>query len=89
MKSRPKRFNLEKLKDPPIADMFEVTIGGKFATLNLLEENIDNLTENIHVVLIDIASYLLGKARKPERRRNHGSLMTLWISVTGKEASRK
>ena len=42
------KFNFEKLKDPEVADLFEATIGGKFAALNLLEENIDNRTENIH-----------------------------------------
>ena len=42
------KFSLEKLKDPEVADLFEATIGGKFAELNLLEENIDNLTENFH-----------------------------------------
>ena len=49
-------FSLEKLKDPEVADLFEVTIGGKFAAaLNLLEENIDNLTENIHWALVNTA----------------------------------
>ena len=45
--------------------MFEATIGGKFATLNLLEENADNLTENIHGALDDTASQVLSKAKKP------------------------
>ena len=64
--SRPK-FNLERLKDPKVADLFKATIGGKFAALNLLEENIDNLTENIHGALVDTASEVLGKARKKKK----------------------
>ena len=50
------KFNLEKLKDPEVGDLFEATIGGTFATLNLLEENIDNLTENIPGAPVDTAS---------------------------------
>ena len=42
-------------------------IGGKFAALNLLEENIDSLTENIHGALVDTASEVLGKARKKNK----------------------
>ena len=34
------RLNLEKLKDAQVADLFEAMVGGKFAALNLLEENI-------------------------------------------------
>ena len=33
------KLTLEKLKDPEVVDLFETTIGGKFAALNLLEEN--------------------------------------------------
>ena len=73
------RVNLEKLKDPQVADLFEATIGGKFAALNLLEKNIDSLTENIHGALIDTVSEVLDKARKKEKR-----WMTIsWIYVTG------
>ena len=48
------RFNLE-MKDPQ-ADLFGATIGGKFAALNLLEENMDNLTDNTQGSLVDTAS---------------------------------
>ena len=57
-------FNLEMLKDPKVADLFEATIGVKFAALDLREENIDNLTEDIHGAHVDTASEVLGKARK-------------------------
>ena len=79
------KFNLEKLNDPQVADLFEVTIGGTFATLDLLEENIDNLTENIHGALIDTTSEVLGKARK---KKKPWRLVTFWLYVTG-EVSRK
>ena len=31
-------FNLEKLKDPQVADLLEATIGGKFSALDLLKK---------------------------------------------------
>ena len=49
------KFNLEKLKDLQVADLFEAKIGGRFAGLNWLEENMDNLTRglDIHGTLTD------------------------------------
>ena len=64
------KFNLEKLRYTQVADMFGVTIGGKFAALNLLEEIIENLTENNHRVLIESASQVLGKRRRDSRRHH-------------------
>ena len=60
-------FNHEKLKDPEVADLFEATIGGKFAALHLLEENIDNLTENFHGALVDTTSEVLGKGKQKRK----------------------
>ena len=61
------KLNLKKLKGPKAVDLFEATIEGKFAALNLLGENIANPTENIHGALVDTASEVLGKARKKEK----------------------
>ena len=36
----------------------------RFAALNLLEENVDNLTENMNGTLIDTAYEVLGKSKK-------------------------
>ena len=55
------KFNLERLKDPDVADLFEATIGGKFAALNLLEEKIDNLTQKIHGALVALHLKYLAK----------------------------
>ena len=73
------RFNLEKLKDPEVADLFEATIGGQFAALNPLQENIDNLTESIHGAFVDTASEVIGNtARKKKKswicQRHSGSV---------------
>ena len=49
------------------AGQFDVTILGKFAAANMLEESRDNLTENIHGARIDTASEVLDKARKKKK----------------------
>ena len=70
------------LRDPQLADLFEAAIGDKFAALYLLKENVDNPTENINGTLIDIASEVLSKAKKPQ-------MTNFWIDVTVEDASRK
>ena len=61
------KFNRVKLKDPEVADLFKATIGGTFAAVSLLEENIGNLTETIYGALVNTASEVLGKARKRKK----------------------
>ena len=61
------KFDLEKMRDPQVADLFEATTGDQFAAFNLLEENIDYRTKNIHEALIDTVSEVLGKARKNKK----------------------
>ena len=79
-------FKHEKLKYAQAADLFKVTIEGKFAALNLLEENIDILAENIYGSLIDRASEILDKARKKKIRMT----MTNYIlDLCGRKRSRK
>ena len=79
-----------KQKDQEVAGLLEATIRGKFAALNLLEENIDNITER---ALVATASEVLGKTmgkkkpwmtndildlcyrrRSPKKRRKEGPL---------------
>ena len=45
----------------------ELLCGGKFVALNQYEENIDNLTENIHGAVLDTAPEVLGKVRKKKK----------------------
>ena len=58
------RFDIEKLKDPEIANIFEARIDGKFAALNLFEEDLNVLTDNIKAVVQETAREVLGKERK-------------------------
>ena len=60
------RFDVEKLKDPKIAEMFQAQVGGKFAALSLLDNDIDTMSGNINHVLLSAAEEVLG----PHRRKN-------------------
>ena len=58
------KFDLEKLKDPKIAEAFQAMIGGKFTSLTILEEentNIETLTSNFNNAMTDTASVILGR----------------------------
>lgn len=48
-----KRKQRHKLKHSEIADIFEATVGGKFAAINLLEDNIYSMTEKLKDVLLE------------------------------------
>jgi len=58
------KFNLDKLKDPTIAESFQATIGGKFAPLLALEEDAETMTTSFNTVMTETASILLGKHRR-------------------------
>ena len=53
------KLKFDKLTDPQVAHLFEAVTAGNFADLCLVEENIDNYTENIHGVLIDSTSEII------------------------------
>ena len=58
------RFNLEKLKDPEVAEIFKAEIGGRFAALNFLQEDLNSLTETFSETIQETALEILGKERK-------------------------
>ena len=60
------RFDLEKLKDPEVAEKFKAMIGGKFAPLTLLDAddvNMDDLINKFNVAVTETANETLGKYR--------------------------
>ena len=65
------RFSLEKHKDPNSADIFQATIGGKFAPLLALqnqETETDALINTFNTAVTETANSILGKhqpAKKP------------------------
>ena len=60
------RFDLEKLRDP-VAYTFQVTMGGKFASLIGLRDeelDIDTMITTYNTAVTDSASEILGKKRR-------------------------
>ena len=58
------KFNLDRLKDPTIAESFKATIGGKFAPLLALDEDVETMTSVFNTVLTETANEQLGKHRR-------------------------
>jgi len=57
-------FELEKLKDPTVASAFQAMVGGKFASLNLIDMDINTLANQTKEVLLTSAHEILGKRRR-------------------------
>ena len=60
------RFDLEKLKDPDVAETFKAMIGGKFAPLTLFDAddvNMDDLMNKFIVAVTETANETFGKYR--------------------------
>ena len=60
------KFDLEKLKDPEVAEAFHVMIGGKFAALTILDADgtdMDTLINTFNTAVTNTASEILGKQR--------------------------
>ncbi|XP_071491824.1 uncharacterized protein [Diadema antillarum] len=58
------RFDLKKLQDPEVVEIFKAQVGGKFAVLSVLDNDIDTLAGNIKEVLRTTADEVLGKQQK-------------------------
>ena len=64
------RFSMEKLKDPNIAEIFQATIGGKFAPLLVYENQdteIDALITSFKSAVTETAKTILGKHRPAKK----------------------
>ena len=61
------RFDLKKLKDPEVAEIFQAKIGGKFAALSILDSDMDMdmdmLTDTFNTAVTDKANEILSKYR--------------------------
>ncbi|KAG1666259.1 Phosphatidylethanolamine-binding F40A3.3 [Nymphon striatum] len=62
-------FDVEKLKDPGIAEQFRIELAGKFAPLLLLDQNQDSQTlcDEFTKTMIEVAEKKIGKARKVKK----------------------
>ena len=54
-------FDLEKLKDPKIAKVYQAQVDGKSAALNITDSNGNTLEDGIKEVLVTAAEYVLGR----------------------------
>ena len=63
------RFDLEKLKDPRIAEAFQAEIGGKFAVLNVINADMDMDTQidTFNSVVTETAHKIIGKYRPTKK----------------------
>ncbi|GFR70092.1 endonuclease exonuclease phosphatase domain containing protein [Elysia marginata] len=57
-------FDLEKLKDPNISETFRAQIGGKFAALTLIDNDVDTMANSLKEVLASTAEEVLGRKRR-------------------------
>ena len=63
-------FDLEKLDDPAVMNAFQVTIGGRFATLSTLvdeDADLDSIVTHFNKAVTDTAAELLGKQRRKRK----------------------
>ena len=72
--SKPKptriKFDIEKLKDPDVAEAFKAMIGGKCAPLIILDDkytDVNLLTNTFNKIVTDTASEILGKHRRTKK----------------------
>ena len=72
--SKPKptriKFDIEKLKDPDVAEAFKAMIGGKFAPLIILDDkytDVNLLTNTFYKIVTDTAHEILGKHRRTKK----------------------
>ena len=64
-------FDLEKLKDSNIAELFRAKVGGKFAALCVLDSDVDTLANSLKEVLLSTAEKVLERQRKKDSTLGH------------------
>lgn len=61
------KFNLDKLQDPNIAEVFRATIGGKFGPLLTLGEDLETTTTEFNKIMTETAEEILGQERRKKK----------------------
>ena len=61
------KFDLERLKDPDVADIFQARLGGRFAALSVLDTDLNTLATDLNEVVRVTAEEVLGRQRKKHR----------------------
>lgn len=52
---------MDKLKNPEIVEVFQAKVGGRLSVLNVLEDDINTLTDNVKEILQETATEVLGR----------------------------
>ena len=71
------RFNLDKLKDPTVAEAFQATLGGKFAALDFVHDDIQNVQENFNAAIIETSEEILGRERVKKQKWMNDDILDL------------
>ena len=67
------RLDLEKLKYPKTAEVFQANVGGKFTALCILDSNVDNLEDSLKEVLLSTVEEVHGRQRMKIQGHKGGS----------------
>ena len=73
------RLDLEKFKDPKLAEEFQAKVGGKFAAFCVLDSDVGALASSLKEGLFSTAEEVLGRQRKKIQLR---SQTRFWICAT-------
>ena len=61
------KFDLERLDDPEVAEIFQARIGGRFAALSILDKDINELTTSLNEAVLETAEEVVGRQRKKHK----------------------
>ena len=73
------KFDLEKLKDPSVLETFQAMIGGKFASLTIMDNedtDLDSMITTFNTAAIETAGEILGKHRQKQQKKS------TWVTAT-------
>ena len=65
------KFDLERLKDLNVLEIFQAMIGGKFAPLTIMNNegvDMDSMITTVNTAVTETASEILGKHRKKKKQ---------------------
>mgnify|MGYP006273469667 CR=1 FL=1 len=71
------KFDLEKLRDPEVAEVFQAQLGGRFAALNILNNDINDLTNSFNEAVRVTAEEVLGLERKKHKPWTSNDILDL------------
>lgn len=71
------KFDLVNLKYPDTPEEFQASIGGRFAPLLLLDEDLDAIMNNLNIVMSETANRVLGENQLKSKPWDTGKILKL------------